>query len=70
MIIVPVHVIREEDEGLWCRMGSEPAKDSPEEWVPKECISVRSSEPTGTMSVLVLDEAKLPRRIRDVLGVN
>lgn len=69
MIIVPVRVLDRTDEGILCRLGSEPTEEAPVELVPKECI-VRASTLDGTdLGVLVIDPKKAPEGIRKSLGL-
>jgi hypothetical protein len=69
MIIVPVRNIKDCDGGLTCLMGSEPKPDAEREFLPKECVANRVDSELGGLSVLILDESRLPDGIRKALGL-
>lgn len=69
MIIMPVRSLEEAEGGVWCRLGSQPASDAPKEWIPSDCILNRSVAEGGDIAVLVLDESKLPERIKASVGI-
>lgn len=69
MIIMPVRYLEEAEGGVWCRLGSQPSQDAPREWVPADCILNRSVSGEGGLAVLVLDESRLPERIRMAAGL-
>lgn len=69
MIIVPVRVVDRTDEGILCRLGSEPSEDAPVELIPKECIARASTMEGADLGVLVIDPKKAPEGIRKALGL-
>lgn len=70
MIIVPVRIVESNQEGVLCRLGSEPGADDPVRLVPKDCIE-RSSTMEGTdLGVLLIDPDKAPDGIRKALGLD
>lgn len=70
MIIVPVRVVDRNDEGVLCRLGSEPYGDAPVELVPKICIERVSTMEGTDLGVLLIDPKKAPEGIRKALGLD
>lgn len=69
MLIVPVRVTKESEEGVWCRLGSEPSTEAPVELVPKECIERLSTMEGTDLGILLIDPGKAPEGIRKALGL-
>jgi hypothetical protein len=69
MIIVPVQKIKEKDGGITCLLGSEPRPEAKREFLPKDCVFNRVDSGAGGLSVLTLDDSKLPEAIKKVLGL-
>lgn len=65
MILMPVWVVEETDEGYRALLGSEPRKDAEREWIPKEfvisCVYAPGSE-SPRFALLTLKE--VPEEIR------
>lgn len=69
MLMVPVRVTGSSEGGVLCRLGSQPGDDAPQELIPAECIIQRSQAEGSDLAVLVLDQGRLPDRIKLLLGI-
>jgi len=69
MIIVPVRLSEIREDGVLCRLGSEPTESAEERLVPGECILKKSSVDGSDLMVLVIDQNKAPEEIRRALGL-
>lgn len=70
MIIVPIRLVERTDEGVLCRLGSEPQEDAPIATVPSGCIVKFTLAENSDLGVLVLDPKKVPEDIRKALGLS
>jgi hypothetical protein len=70
MSIVPVRLIEFKENGVLCRMGSEPEEDAEKVLVPNDCILNKSFIEGNDLGVLVLDMHKAPEQIKKALKVN
>jgi hypothetical protein len=69
MIMVPVRVVKKTDDGVMCRLGSEPSGEAPVEFVPSSCIKNMVEAEGSDLGVLVLDPEKTPADIRKAIGL-
>lgn len=69
MLMVPVRMVEDAEGGLTCLLGSEPRADAQRQFVPTECVINRTEAEGFDLSVLTLDESKLPHGIRAALGL-
>jgi hypothetical protein len=72
MIIMPMWIEREEDNGFWALLGSEPDKDTAPEWIPRctvnNCVYAPVEVVEGKRFALVtLSETELPEKIKNML---
>lgn len=69
MIIVPVRVVDRREDGLFCRLGSEPADDAPVWFLPAGCMSNLVVAEGSDLAVATIDPEKTPGEIRSALGL-
>lgn len=73
MIVVPVWVEKDEPEGIWAVLGSEPPIEAVAEWIPREyiCSCVYADLTQGAtkkkMAMILMSEDRLPEKIRALL---
>lgn len=70
MLVVPVRAEKISEEGVLCRLGSEPTTDAPKELVPADCILNYSKTEESDLTVLILDPDKLPARLKSLLRLS
>lgn len=69
MIIVPVRVVDRREDGLLCRLGSQPADDAPVQFLPGNCMSSLVVAEGSDLAVVTIDPEKAPGEIRSALGL-
>jgi len=70
MIMVPIRIVDRTDEGVMCRLGSEPSENAPIELVPSGCILKLSCSGDSDLGVVVIDPSKAPEGIKKALGLS
>jgi hypothetical protein len=66
MILMPVWVVEETEEGYSALLGSEPRKDAEREWLPKSCVTscvYAPMEVSPRFALMTLKE--IPKEIRE-----
>jgi hypothetical protein len=67
---MPVRVVERNEEGVLCRLGSEPKQDAKVEFVPLDCILNFVAQEGSDLGMMVIDPEKAPEGIRASLGMD
>lgn len=69
MIMVPIRIVEKTDDGVVCRLGSEPGEDAPIETIPSDCILKLVASEGSDLGVVMINPEKAPEGIRKALGL-
>jgi len=69
MILMPVRIVDRNEEGVFCRLGSEPKQEAKVEFVPLDCILNLVVQEGFDLAMIVVDPEKAPEGIRAAMGL-
>lgn len=69
MIMVPVRVVSKSEEGIQCRLGSEPGEEAAVVVVPMDCVLRLTEVPGSDLAVMLLEPGRIPEWLKRALGL-
>jgi hypothetical protein len=68
MILMPVRVAERREDGVLCRLGSEPGPDAEVVFLPSDCIINMAVAEGSDLGVVTIDLERAPDGVRRALG--